>query len=169
MNIESGDLILFRVTQSANWFDRLIAYGQRLIHEAPTSADYCHVAIAAENPYEIYEARWPKIHKCPFEIAKVSRGLVVEVYRVKGKTTEQVAKVMDYCRSQLGEWYPVSAILSFGRFQFGKGPYCSQLAWRAWQQADVLLFPYEAMQPPDAIPASDKVDRIMPEWSSAGV
>lgn len=160
MNLQPGDLLLFRVSVSSNWLDRLIGWGQKVIHQAPTKVAYCHVAIVGPDAESIYEAVWPKVHNITFDLTKIQKNLIVEAYRVRDVTPEQVAKVMAYCQSQIGQWYSVTSIVTFGIIDIGHRPYCSLLAWRAWLAADIILGPDESMVSPDDIAASTKLVRV---------
>lgn len=160
MNVQAGDLILFRVSSSSNWLDKMIGWGQKVIHQAPTSAAYCHVAIVGPTPERMYEAIWPKVRNSAFDVTKVQKNLIIEVYRVKDATPEQIGVVMAYCKSQIGQWYSVSSILSFGMLSWDHRPYCSLLAWRAWLKAYRELCPDEKMVSPDDIAASPSLVRI---------
>lgn len=156
-----GDLLLFRVSSSSNWLDKAIGWGQKVIHQAPTSDEYCHVAIVGPTPDCMYESAWPKIHNCPINLTSIQKNIILEVYRVKEATPEQIARVLAYCKSREGEWYPVISIATFGMINFGHAPYCSLLAWRAWLDASVILGPDETMVSPDDIAASTKLTRIL--------
>lgn len=160
MNVAPGDLLLFRVSSSSNWLDKAIGWGQRVIHQAPTSAEYCHVAIVGPDKDHMYEAVWPRFHNTLIDLGKVQKNLIVEAYRVKQSTPEQVAKVMEFCNGLLGDKYPWISILTFGWLTIGHAPYCSQAAWRAWMHADRILCQDESMVSPDDIAASDNLIRI---------
>lgn len=161
MNVQPGDLLLFRVSSSSNWLDKAIGWGQRMIHQAPTDAEYCHVAIVGPDSDRMYEAVWPKFHNVPIDLGKIQKNLIVELYRVKDATPEQVAKVVNFCESLIGDMYPVISILTFGILTVGHAPYCSQAAWRAWMHADRILCQDERMVSPDDIAASSQLTRIL--------
>ncbi len=160
MNVQAGDLILFRVSSSANWLDKAIGWGQKVIHEAPTKDEYCHVAVAGPTPDRMYEAVWPKFHNTPFDPTKINKNLLIEIYRVNNATPDEVAKVMKYCDGLIGEWYPVFSIATFGLLTIGHAPYCSQAAWRAWMDAKRVLCDDERMVSPDDIAASTELTRV---------
>ena len=160
MGVQVGDLLLFRVSRSSNWLDKAIGWGQRVIHQAPTDADYCHVAIVGPTPDRMYEAVWPKFHNTALAPELVQKNLILEFYRVRDSTPEQVKKVMDYCQTLVGDPYPVISILTFGLVTLGHAPYCSQAAWRAWMAADRLICADEQMVSPDDIAGSKAVIRV---------
>jgi uncharacterized protein YycO len=155
-----GDLVLYRISSSSNWLDKAIGIGQRWIHQAPTKANYCHVAIIAEDSRHIYEAVWPKVHRTVFNPETIEKNLILEYYRVKDSTPEQVDKVLAYCRGEVGQWYSVSSIITFGFIDIGHRPYCSLMAWRAWLAAYRELCPDEKMVSPDVIAASTIITGI---------
>lgn len=160
MDVKPGDLLLFRVSSSSNWLDKAIGWGQKIIHQAPTTAAYCHVAVVGPDPESMYEAVWPKVHNTSFDLKDIEKTLIVEAYRIKGVTPQEVSQVMKYCFSQVGEWYPVASIATFGIINFGYAPYCSMLAWRAYLEAGRILCPDEKMVSPDDLAASSLLERV---------
>ena len=109
----------------------------------------------------MWESRWPKITNSDFELYEIQKNLIVEVYRVKDATPEEIAGVLAYCRSREGEWYPVTSIISFGLVSFGDAPYCSLLAWKAWLNgAKRVLCGDGRMVTPDDIAASTELVRV---------
>lgn len=158
-NLRSGDVLLFRVVESSNWLDRLIGWGQKIIHQAPSNATYCHAALIGSDASHIFEARWPKIHNVQMDWAKMSKRNKIEVYRVN-LTPEQVTKIMDYARLCLGRWYDFLAILTFGLLQLGSTAVCSQFVWDCFTAAGVCLCPYESLESPDDLAASTLLEKV---------
>lgn len=160
MILRPGDLLLFRISASSNWLDRLIGWGQRKIHQAPTDASYCHVAIVGPDSLSIYEAVWPRIHNVVLEIEKIQKTLILETYRVKGITPEQVERVMAAAKRGVGKRYDVLAILTFGLLQMGPMAVCSQFAYECFLDADIVLCPWADLESPDNIAASPCLIRV---------
>ncbi len=158
--VQAGDILLFRVSKSSNWLDRLIGWGQKLIHEAPTDAAYCHVAFVGPDSGYMYEARWPKIRNVALDWTAIEKNITVEVYRVKGITADQIVKIMAYAKSQIGRSYDVLAILTMGMIQFGKGAVCSQYAYESFLAGGVVLRDWTNLESPDDIAASSLLQKI---------
>jgi uncharacterized protein YycO len=160
VNAQPGDLLLFRVSKSSNWLDKLIGWGQRVIHQAPGDATYCHVAIFGPDAGSIFEAVWPRIHNVPLDVTKVQKNLILEVYRVKDITPAQVALVLAAAKKRVGARYDVLAILTFGILQFGRATVCSQYAYQCFLDAGIVLGQWEDLESPDDIAASGKLTRV---------
>lgn len=160
MGIQPGDVLLFRATSSSNLLDRLICWGQRIIHAAPSDADYFHVGIVGNDVNHFYQAVWPKIANTVLDCTTINKTTIIEVYRVKGITVGQVQAVMATAQSRVGEWYDVLAILTFGMIQLGHTAVCSQYVWQCFLNAGLVLCPFEALESPDDIAASSLLQRV---------
>ena len=160
MNLRPGDLLLYRISGSSNWLDRLIGWGQRIAHQAPTKAAYCHVAIVGPDTESIYEAIWPRIHNTPIDIGKIQKTIVLEAYRVRGATPEQISRVMASAAARVGERYDALAILSFGLLQLGRATVCSEYAYQSFLDAGIVLCHWSSLESPDDIAASPLLERI---------
>jgi len=150
------------VTPGSTPLDKLIGWGQKVIHQALTDAAYCHVAIVGPTADQMYEAVVPKVHHIPIDWEKLTKRNTVDVFRVNNVTPEQVARVMAYCKKEEdgGEWYDWLAIASMGFLQFGRASVCSQLGWNAWADADVVLCDTADLESPDDIAASKKTTLV---------
>lgn len=151
---QPGDLLLFRVSSSSNWLDKLIGWGQKFIHEAPTDAEYCHVTIVGPDSGSMYEARWPKIQNGPLDLSKIQKNIIIEAYRVKNITPAQVQLVMEKAKSLVGRWYDILAILTMGKVQLGSSMVCSEYAYNCFLNAGIVLSSPDALESPDDIAAS---------------
>ena len=160
MSWQPGDLLLFRVSSSSNWLDRLIGWGQRVIHAAPTDADYCHVAIIGPTADRMYQAAWPRIVNSALDCTTVNKTILLEAYRVKGITQGQIQSVLAAAQGRVGEHYDLLAILTFGILQLGKTAVCSQYAWQSFVDAGIVLCPFESLESPDDIAASPIIQRV---------
>ncbi len=162
MNVEPGDILLFRVTSRSPLLDRLIGWGQKVIKQAPSSAAYCHAALVGPDSGRLYEARWPKIHNIPIDWETLRKRNPIEVYRVKDIRPEQVSAVLRFAENRVGRRYDVPAILTFGIIQFGHATVCSQFVWEAFTAADICLCPWEDLESPDDLATSHCLVRIDP-------
>ena len=151
--IQLGDFILFPVSPS-RWTSKLVGWGERLIGQDPSPKSYSHVAIVGPDLEHMYQAYWPKIQISPISL----QGN--EIYRIKGITSDQIKAMMLYCQSQVGQWYDMLAILTFGKFQIGGTEVCSQLAYNAGLAAGVVLYPPEILESPDDIAASNFLEKV---------
>ena len=159
--MQLADILLFRVGPKSTLLDRLIGWGQRVIHQAPTKLEYCHVAMIGPDPDSLFEARWPRIHNILLDMPDLQLHNPVEVYRLKGITQQQVNTVLEYAKHREGEWYNLTAILTFGAIQLGHSAVCSQYVWECFTAAGVCLCPYEDLESPDDIAGSDKLERVL--------
>ena len=159
-NVQSGDILLYRVAAGSTWLDKLIGWGQKIIHQAPTNAEYCHVALVGPLSNWLYEAHWPKIRNVLIDWVAMTRRNTVEAYRVKDITPEQIKKVMIYADKRVGEWYGLLTILTFGIFQFGPSAVCSQYVWECFTAADIALCEFENLESPDDLAASKRLVRV---------
>lgn len=143
MIVAAGDLIFYPVTPYSGWLQKLIAWGERAIDQAPSSRGYSHVAIAGPDLQHQYEAWWPRIRNVPIRLGGA------EVYSIKDINNVQVSQMMAYCQSRVGTWYDLIAILTLGKIQIGGTEVCSQLAYNAALAAGVALGPPQAFMSPD--------------------
>jgi uncharacterized protein YycO len=160
VDFQPGDILLFRVSSSSNWLDKLIGWGQRVIREAPTNAAYCHVALVGPDGEHLYEAKWPKIHNIPINVNALQKNIILETYRVKGISGPEIRLVMDYARDHVGRHYDVLALLTFGYVQMGRSAVCSQFVWEAFTAAARVLCPYKDLTSPDDIAASPLLEKV---------
>jgi hypothetical protein len=160
VNSKAGDVLLFRVSSSSNTLDRLIAWGQRIIHESPTTADYCHVALVGPDPEHMYEAKWPRIHNVPIDLGALQKNIILETYRNRNLTPEQIGLLMNYAQKHVGQRYDLLALLTLGYVQLGRTAVCSEFVWRAFTSAGVLLCPWSALESPDDIAASALLEKV---------
>jgi hypothetical protein len=160
MNVRPGDLLLFRVSSSSNWLDKLIGWGQKVIHQAPTKAAYCHVALVGFNPLTMYEAKFPTIRLSPINLTGIQKSLILEVYRIKTITSEQITQVIGMAHRRLGEHYDWLAILTLGLLQIGPAAVCSQYIYECFLSANIILCPWSSLESPDNIANSQLLERI---------
>jgi uncharacterized protein YycO len=147
---QAGDILLFLVTPQSGWLGKLIGWGQKIIGQAPTQVAYEHAALVS-GPGWIIEAYWPKVRKRAFDPSQYSN---VEVWRYQNLTPLQLNNILAYANTHIGEWYNVSALLTFGMVQFGHTVVCSQFVWQAFTAAWISLCPYETLESPDDLAAS---------------
>lgn len=155
-----GDILLFRVSSSSNWLDKIIGWGQRVIHEAPTDAAYCHVALVGPDSSHMFEAKWPKIHNVPIDLKAIQKNIVLEVYRVKAITAQEVDQVMNFAQGRIGRRYDILAILTFGYVQIGPSAVCSQFVWESFTAAGLCLCPWRDLTSPDDIANSGLLEKV---------
>lgn len=157
--IQPGDILLFRVGPGAPWIARIIGWGQRMIGEQGSSGNaYYHVGFVGPGVFKYYESKPPRI--CNSDLPPLLPPYM-EVYRLKNPlTTEQLQKIFAYANSQIGKWYNLIGVLTFGYIQIGNFAFCSQFTWQAFTYAGVVLCPWESLESPDDIAASDLLSRI---------
>ncbi len=154
IDVQVGDFILYPVGPASRLLSKLVGWGQKLIGQAPSVKQYSHVAIVGPDASHIIEAYWPRIRVSPLDLKDV------EVYRIKNVTPDQVSKMIAYAKSQVGQWYDMLAIVTFGKFQIGGTEVCSQLAYNAGLAAGIVLYPPEILESPDDIAASENLFQI---------
>lgn len=108
----------------------------------------------------MYEARWPRIHNGPIALQSVEKNIILETYRVKGLTPDQLQQVMAFCQSRIGRRYDLLALLTFGYLQIGPSAVCSQFVWEAFTAAGICLCPFRDLTSPDDIAASACLERV---------
>lgn len=162
--IQPADILLFRVAKQSSTLDKLIGWGQKVIHQAPTLAEYCHAALVgpdyAPGQPSMIEARWPRVHRIPLDIADLEKRNPVEVYRVKDMTPAQIEDVLGYAMEHVGVRYDMLAILTFGVLQLGNCDVCSQLDWESFTPAGIALCPFQGLLSPDDLAAAKGLIRI---------
>lgn len=131
-----------------------------MIHEAPTTAAYCHVALVGPDGSHLYEARWPKIHNVPIDLKSLQKNIILETYRVKGITHGEIQQVMNFAESRIGRRYDVLALLTFGYVQIGPSAVCSQFVWEAFTAAGRCLCEWRDLTSPDDIAASTCLEKV---------
>ena len=159
MNLQPGDLLLWRVCPSAGWIDRLVGWGEsKLKQVAADGYQYYHVATVSADVTQMYSAQPPKTDQYPIPDPLPGN---VEVWRFKGGAVQPgLGRVFAYMDSQKGLLYPIISVLSFGLLKIGRGNFCSQLAENAWLRYPYILSPDVQFTTPDLIASSDLIERI---------
>lgn len=161
MNVQPGDILLFRVGPGSSWLDRAIGWGQKLIGQAPTKTAYCHATMVGPDQAHMYESRWPRFHNPEIKWDDLLKRNPIEVYRIKDVTPQQVDGMMKSAATHLGEWYPLLDIFTFGKLQIGGVCYCSESVWRdALNGAGIRLCDFDSMESPDDIAASTLLVKV---------
>lgn len=158
--LRPGDILLWRVVPGATWFERLIGWGEKFLHQiGSTNVNYYHVGFVGPGVFKYYESRVPVI--CNSDIPNPLPENI-EVYRLKTPLTgDQLAKIYSYANSQLGKWYNLLGVLTGGFIQIGSFAFCSQYTWQAFTYAGIVLCPWESLESPDDIAASSMLERIL--------
>ena len=161
MNLQPGDILLWRVGPGASLIPRLIGWGERKLRQPGDYAhQYYHVGLVAANPDWFYESTWPRIAYSPVPLPLPP---YIEAYRLKVPPTKaQLQKIYAHAESEVGKPYPWWAIATFGFVQFGDFPYCSEYVWRSFTAGGILLCPWDALESPDDIAAADTLEQVMP-------
>lgn len=161
MNVEPGDILLFRVGDDSTLLDRLIGWGQKVIGQAPSANAYCHATMVGPDVLHMYESRWPRFHNILIDWSEIGKRNAVEVYRIKAITPDRVIGMIKSAQSHLGEPYPLLDIVTLGYLQLGGACYCSESVWRdAENGAGVILCPFDKMEGPDDLAASPFLMRV---------
>jgi uncharacterized protein YycO len=135
--LQAGDILFYRVVERSGFSAKFIGWGQRLIGQAPSKHDYCHVAIV-EDQETMFEARWPKTKRSEIDLPELASHYNIEVWRVKNISEEQIQKVLAWANRHLGEWYDLPLFL-LGAFDFKKAEVCSTFVQKAFQAAGIVL------------------------------
>lgn len=159
MILKAGDILIWRIDPGASWVDRLIGWGERVLRKTSTSqVSYFHVGFVGPGVFKFYQSKPPVI--CNSDIP-TPLPLYIEVYRLKTPLEEdQLGKIYSYANSQLGKWYNFLGVLTGGFIQVGSFSFCSQFTWQAYTYAGIVLCPWESLESPDDIAASDLLLRV---------
>jgi hypothetical protein len=161
VNVQAGDILLFRVGHESGVLDKLIGWGQKVARQAPSKEAYCHATMVGPDATHMYESRWPRFHNIPINLPELAKYTTPEAYRIKGITPDQILGMMKSAESHIGEWYPWLDILSFGKLQIGGACYCSESVWRdALNGAGIRLCDFDKMESPDDLAASPMLIRV---------
>lgn len=133
-DLESGDIILFRVKTSSGLSAKFIAWGQKVIGMAPSKSSYSHVALVDLDTDLIIEARWPKVKISTIDWTIWNKEYDIQLFRVKKVTEIEIQQATLFAKSCVGEWYDLPSFL-FGWIQFKHTQICSTLAANSWKAA----------------------------------
>ena len=139
--LKSGDILLFRETHRSTLFQRLIVWGQKTFYHVPSQARYCHVALVDKDTDYMLEAVWPKTRQSKIDFSTYKAKEIIEVYRVRGITDEQINKTLDWAHNNLGKWYNILDFLS-GWLQIKHTYICSTFVSTAFKIVN-LYIPYK--------------------------
>lgn len=120
--LKAGDILLFEVTEHSAFHDKIISIGQKLLYQVPNNARFCHVAIVDQDTNYMYEAVWPKTRKSL--ISSSNKNNVIQVYRVKGITAQEVKEALTWAKTHEGEWYDIPLFIT-GWISFKHSEICS--------------------------------------------
>lgn len=158
--LQPGDILAWRITPEAKWFDRLIGWGERRIGEVNSqTVNYYHVGIVGVDPLHFYDSQPGGVDNRDLPKPLPDN---VEVYRFKEPLTpDELLKMWTYANSQKGRGYNYLGVLTAGLVQvFGK-PFCSELVWRIGTYAARFICPWQTCLSPDDIVASLYLTRII--------
>lgn len=157
--LQPGDILMWRVDPGAPLLDRLIGWGERMLKQSDSAKkNYYHVGFVGPNYRNVYQSKPPAI--CCTEIPQPLPDNI-EVYRlIVPPTPDQLKSIFTYANSQLGKWYNFLGVLTGGYVQIGSFQFCSQFTWIAYSAAGIQLCPFEFLESPDDIAASDKLTKI---------
>lgn len=155
--IQTGDFLFYPVTANSPWYSKVIAWGEKIVRQAPTNEDYSHVAVVGPDLSHQYEAVFPG----GVQNNRV-RVLDAEAWRIKGITPAEVKLMMDYADRQIKRKtkYDWLEIITFGKFKLGGTWICSELAYNMALEAGYILGEVQNLQSPDDDAASKKLVRI---------
>lgn len=158
IQVQPGDILMYRVAPGAKWIDRLIGWGEKVLHKQQGDSPYFHVAFVGPGVYHIYQSKPPMI--CNSDIPNPLPDYI-EVYRLKEPLTEdQLKKIFTYANSQVGKWYNFLGVITGGFIQIGNFSFCSQFTWQAFTYAGIVLCPWEFLESPDDIAESPLLIQI---------
>jgi len=143
MNYEwvQGDIVVWKVIKNTkSWFSRLLAWAFPKIGQGGTvcKPSFSHSAVLSEKYGYVYESTWPKTRHAPIPY-KDYVNYELEVYRISGITHAQRITILRTCQENLGKWYDVLEILSFGLINLRKYDACSEYVRRAYRAAGITL------------------------------
>lgn len=150
MNIQPGDILLWRIDAQASWIDRFVGWGERKTGQSvPGKSDYYHTGIVGPDALHYYDS-------AP---GGVKNRLVtspwpdhLEVYRLKNPLTpDQLKQMWSYANSQIGVGYNYIGVLTAGFFEVAGKPFCSEFVWRVCTYAGVVICPWQTCLSPDDI------------------
>ena len=155
IQLKPGDILCWKAGPGARILDRLIAWGQRLLHQ---KGQYYHVGFVGPGVLKFYQSKPPVICNVDVPIPFPDN---IEVYRLKVQLTDdQLKAIFTYANSQIGKWYNFLGVISFGIIQVGSFAFCSQFTWQTYTYAGIVLCPWETLESPDDIAASLLLERI---------
>lgn len=160
IKLQPGDILLWRVGPEASWVDRLIGWGESMIHEkTPQKAQYYHVAFVSGDVTKMYSSQ-PlriKLYSVPDPLPSW-----IEVYRLKGTIDpEGLGRVFAYADSRCGRFYDFLGVFTAGRIELGGLEFCSQLTEDAFFEYPIALSPDVRFSSPDDIAASTALTRVI--------
>jgi permuted papain-like amidase YaeF/Yiix C92 family enzyme len=135
MNLQPGDLILYRTTKNSPIHDKLISIGEGLLRRKFTPSNYCHVSMASNDTNLILEAVWPKTHVTKFDWNQPNE---LEIYRVKNATSEQIQTAINWAENHLDEWYDIPELFG-GWISFKHEQICSTYISKSWKNAKIYF------------------------------
>lgn len=150
---------MWRIGPGASWIDRLIGWGERVLHQAGSrQVNYYHVGFVGPGVFKLYQSKPPVI--CNSDVPNPLPAYI-EVYRFKEPISDdQMRRVFTYANSQLGKWYNFLGILTGGFIQVGSFSFCSQFTWQCFTYAGVVLCPWDELESPDDIAASPLLFKV---------
>jgi hypothetical protein len=159
MILQPTDILLWRVTPTASWIDRLVGWGERKTGQINSSqVNYYHVGMVGVDPLHYYDSAPGGVKNSLIPIPWPDN---LEVYRFITPIKDAQMKTMwTYANSQLGIGYNYIGVLSAGLIEvFGK-PFCSELVWRIATYAGIVMCPWQTCLSPDDIAASPLLRKI---------
>ena len=159
--IKPGDILLYKANEWSRFSSKFIEWGQRILGQAPSKENYCHVAMVDDDPTYVLEAKWPKTHRVKLDWIELSEHYDIEIWRVKGIKKDQIKKATAWARKNVGLFYDLGLFL-FGAFDFKKAEVCSTYVQKAFQAAGIELSiegPGKKLTTPCEIAANEKIIR----------
>lgn len=155
--LQPGDVLLFRTTKHSPFHDKVIAIAQWLVGEQRTRHSYHHVAMVGLDN-QIFEAIWKGTLLHSFD--EVKKTGLIEVYRVRNVTDQQIQITLEWATANLGKRYDfVKLFLGWAGLDDKHSEICSTYVGNAWKAAGVQLTKKknEKIYSPDDIAANKKV------------
>ena len=159
MNLQPGDILLWRVDPGAPLLDRLIGWAERRLGDQ-RSAAYYHVGFVSNATSLFYEAKPPRV--C---LAPIPNPLppYVEVYRLRGSIDPTaLRRVLDYADTRIGRLYDFLGVLTAGFIEVGGLEFCSQYTEDSFAAYPVELCPDVKFTTPDDVANSAMLVRVQP-------
>jgi hypothetical protein len=157
--LQPGDVLLWRVVPQAPWKDRLIGWGENLIHQVASDGyEYYHVAFVSNDTNQMYSSQPPKIDLYP-----IPKPLpdYVEVYRtITPLDHVQLINIFKYAESRRGRPYPFIGVLTIGWLS-GNLEFCSQYTEDSFACGQVVLSDDIRFTTPDDIANSSLIKRVL--------
>lgn len=137
--LKPGDILLYRVTKKSMIGAQIIGWFQNLVGKSPiTGRTYSHVALVDWDTDYVLESRWPKSRRWKLDWKSLESHFIIEVWRVKGATKDEVQAALDWAHANLGQWYDLGLFI-YGSFDRKHSEVCSTFVAKSWANAERIF------------------------------